>query len=80
MSEWQPIETAPKDGTDIFGYGLWAGEITGPEQMIKSVDIIRWNNGLSDFPGDEWWECLTGDYYATWLEPTHWMPIPDLPK
>ena len=33
MSEWQPIETAPKDGTRVLVYSSW---------VVKATDIARW--------------------------------------
>lgn len=70
MSEWQPIETAPKDGTDIF---LWipdGREIPLPgrwEPLIRSRKV-KWilDDGM-----------FLEDRYPL---PTHWMPLPDPPK
>jgi hypothetical protein len=66
MSEWQPIETAPKDGTFIilarFNEGF-AEEVSGGD----------WNQypklGQHGLNGFEAW--ITS--------PTHWMPIPPPP-
>lgn len=79
MTEWQPIETAPKDGTVVFLYGTWAGEINGISNQ-PTVDIGSWAGGDSDFSGDDWWQLATGDAYGCWMRPTHWLPIPDAPK
>ena len=74
---WQPIETAPKDGTAVLLYGLWAGEIAGPTSH-PTTDIGAWSKHKGDFDGFEW--CLsTGDAYACWMKPTHWMPLPPAP-
>lgn len=73
VSGWRPIETAPKDGTTILVFGH-------PE----SIELVRytraavysaaWDNIDEAF-------CLSG---GTWLgpfiEPSHWMPIPEPPK
>ena len=76
--EWQPIETAPKDGTAVLLWGLWAGEINGPDETPR-VDIGQFTDGRSDYAGNDWWQLLTGDAYACWMQPTHWMPLPPPP-
>lgn len=80
MSEWQPIETAPKDGTWIMVAGtVWAGEVGGVARNANpEVSIANYTSGKSDYPGD-WWNEAGGDYYATWCQPTHWMPLPPPP-
>jgi len=62
--EWQPIETAPKDGTriivanDVYG-SVWCD--VAWRKMIRVPDR---------------WESLIG---AVPFRPTHWMPKPDAP-
>lgn len=67
---WQPIETAPKDGTHIIA--LMYGEV-----------IEAWWE--DNYRGGDW-ECVVmpshgcgccGDRNA---DPTHWMPIPSKPE
>jgi hypothetical protein len=65
MIEWQPIETAPKDGTLILLYrdghhvlGCWR------EDGYWSDDI----------------ELFFGTEYARENVPSHWMPLPEPPK
>lgn len=65
MTEWQPIETAPKDGTTIL---LWEGE-SGTECWVVPV-TGSWDCG-------EW--TLTCHGFST-LAPSHWMPLPDRPE
>lgn len=77
--EWQPIETAPKDGTIVLLWGEWAGEING-QSGIDTMDIGSFIDGKSDYDGDDWWLLVTGDAYACWMRPTHWMPLPPPPK
>ena len=66
MSAWQPIETAPKDGTRILAYGL-------ERKRYWIVDVVRWHQ-----PGnpvhDGFW---IGTHYT--IKPTHWMPLPEPP-
>jgi len=77
---WQPIETAPKDGTPVM---LWAieacSELHGPSPY-KGPVIGSWIDGQADFPGDDWWNEQGGVYYAAWLRASHWMPLPAPPE
>jgi hypothetical protein len=62
--EWQPIETAPKDGRPVLGYR--AGDMATVEWRAT------WKEWALVVPGtyaedDDW-------------EPTHWMPLPDPPR
>lgn len=77
-SEWQPIETAPKDGRDILVYGEWAGETSGRFNG-KVATTAFWNGGQSDYPGNGWWCVTVSDGYSSWIEASHWMPRPDPP-
>lgn len=68
MSEWQPIETAPKDGTRILATGdgttvvtLWG--------KANHVPLYSWL--LLDVPYDP-------EDYDFW-KPTHWQPLPPPP-
>jgi hypothetical protein len=68
IPSWQPIETAPRDGTSILGHD---GEKTTSVfwQVLKNYPL-----------GGEWWLTVSGDYAACcdWT-PTHWMPLPENP-
>ena len=73
--EWQPIETAPKDGTSFLG---WDG---------KYVTEMIWASHEDD-DGHVGWCCAGFSYggvlydlhYLPLGEPTHWMPLPDPPS
>lgn len=62
---WQPIETAPKDGTWVLAVGKnGAGRWTTPQ-------TVRWT-GL--------WESPVHDARVeVYHQPTHWMPLPPAP-
>ena len=65
MSDWQPIETAPKDGTLILVY-------TG-----LSHRICRWyvpSAGLRRGMG-----CWSPAHGTNQIHTTHWMPLPPPP-
>jgi hypothetical protein len=66
--QWQPIETAPRDGTNILaivsGNHPDSGEAFTPEVVFWRID--------------QWWNDCWG-YDSTDYEPTHWMPLPEPP-
>jgi len=74
---WQPIETAPQDGTEILVY-YKTGYANGKGCSVVSCrkDALRYNMG--------WTVTAVGghdceqDFYDK--DVTHWMPIPELPK
>ena len=64
MSEWQPIETAPKDGSPVLVLG------SGWNDPVPTVAV--WNEY------EEWAEFTGGE--TIWPAPNHWMPLPEPPK
>ena len=82
MNDWQPIETAPKDGT---GMDVLC-ELIGREDEFKHVRFtdVSWNTG--NLGGVGWFRVLDdGDW--EYLEAgdipwrlTHWMPLPEPPE
>lgn len=71
MSEWKSIDTVPKDGTRFLGVNLKYNEI---EIMWRETGI---NGGSNFFSGN----FLNRNLEEPWLSnPTHWMPLPELPK
>lgn len=64
-AEWQPIETAPKDGSWFVG-----AVIRGDK--VLAVTRARW------FAKRKLWQDMECDRYEG-LALTHWMPEPPLP-
>lgn len=62
-SGWQPIETAPKDGTKVLGYCDAYGNVVVMEWFVY--------HGCRAV-----WETVDGE---SEVEPTHWMPLPNPP-
>jgi hypothetical protein len=57
---WRPIETAPRDGTEIFAAESW----------VHPHDGLTWNHYPAAWKDGGW---ATGDDP---VDPSHWMPIP----
>ncbi len=67
MSEWQPIETAPKDGSVIL---LWGRYWSDSQGWFPAPLQGQWNRDR--------WEAVWR--YSFGVRPTHWMPLPEPPK
>lgn len=74
MSEWQPIETAPKDGTKIMVYCPWFG-VCGPAQW----DDDRYAKKPRPY-WTHWGSGIWGVSRVREDQPTHWMPLLQPPK
>ena len=71
MTDWQPIETAPKDGTPILAWPCgdgWGGKFP---YVVQWVPPNEHHDGL--------WREAAGEQYDD-FDPTHWMPLPEPPK
>ena len=78
--EWQPIETAPRDGSKILIFcneeiyaAYWDSEFKSEwdDEKDDSFYVGAWtDNAILSFAYEE-----TNSY-----EPTHWMPLPAAPK
>lgn len=76
MAEWQPIETAPKDGTEILGFErMKTGDYFKVVYWTLDGDDI-YGNGGNPVPG---WTA-PDDGYVGGFSPTHWQPLPDPPE
>lgn len=64
--EWQPIATAPRDGSVLLLY--W------PTLSITNYPAVGVNH--DDGYG---WEWLSNRDYGE-VFPTHWLPLPEAPK
>ena len=65
-NEWQPIETAPKDGTVFLGYKLG--------QFRECYKVPRDDCDMWCFGGTSGADDLFPN-----IKPTHWMPLPKQP-
>jgi hypothetical protein len=68
---WQPIETAPTDGTAVL---LWPYGYSDIWQGHADCEVVL---GYFDNEGREEW---FNPEAREWFEPTHWMPLPAPPE
>ena len=74
--EWQPIETAPKDGTFMIlsGYKYnneWRAAIA--DVFVMNARWVAYGRWCGRY--EEW----TGSRVDELYPPTHWMPLPPPP-
>lgn len=73
--KWQPIETAPKDGTEFLAY----------DSRTKKMDVCFMNNWHGP------WTCqqsqmdgelgpFIDEFGHKSADITHWMPLPEPPR
>lgn len=76
---WQPIETAPKDGTWVL---LAGGECDGDEGDAQRIVTGQYTDYLNGRKTEWHWQFCwyDGGYYGNYEDPTHWMPLPEPPN
>lgn len=72
-SKWQPIETAPKDGTWVLLRGN-SGYIRTPYRVAVGCDDAEYR------PLSPWQTSERRSFTDDGGAPTHWMPLPDPPE
>lgn len=74
MVDWQPIETAPKDGSK---FAATNGRLCYTTLMMKYY--LKWPH---EEGGPTYEEKLTGEDSSSLFpwNPTHWMPLPEMTK
>lgn len=65
---WQPIETAPKNGTEVLVCRAYEDETV---YAVAHYEGHEWRD-----MGDIGWGGMTGDDN----QPTHWQPLPEPPE
>lgn len=86
LTGWQPIGTAPKDGTVIilFGNGRVTAGHWEPEKWPVAAEYCgKTGEYLGQYETGEcipaWWYSEDGGF-ADDSPPTHWMPLPTPPR
>lgn len=84
MSEttWQPIETAPKGKKLLVAYQNALGRWRRVCARYYEVETLDSADAERDWAEPGWYEeCEAQEtIYPVEHEPTHWMPLPDLPE
>lgn len=63
---WQPIETAPRDGTQVLATWGYTWEVNRPHVEVCET-------------GEEGIWFYSYDGHSPQVPPTHWMPLPEPP-
>ena len=72
VPQWQPIETAPRDGTNVLLYA------TVPPTDMLAMDGPVIMSGYFDSMDDAWCSTLA-TFFGPFVYPTNWMPLPTPP-
>lgn len=80
MREWQPIDTVPKDGTEVLLVWQWDSGIHKGTSVVLAAWRCRAHSHLSmdtDCPNEPGCD-MNWDAYGGRM--THWMPLPGPPS
>ncbi len=69
MSDWQPIETVPKDGTIVL-FGRWT-------KVAGTIYAPRWTVAVGRMEKENYVRSTPSMQYS---RPTHWAFMPEPPK
>lgn len=80
---WRPIETAPKDGTEVLAYredaGVFLIRWDAPENFLTEDECVKLGESAEEYS----WifaDFVQGDRCEGSEMPTHWMPLPPPPE
>lgn len=83
MSEWQPIETAPKDGARVlvtsYSTANWSDGVDRSYWQTQVAWLVcgEW---ITESHEDSQYGCVNIPYRNPYANgPTHWMPLPAPP-
>lgn len=66
---WKPIDMAPRDGTAILVTDGQVQRVAWTQHPVTDGNVYVWT-----------YYVTRGGGFATMAAPTHWMPLPELPK
>ena len=84
---WQPIETAPKDGTWVLlagGECEYNEESDNRKRVVTAQWTTEYRSNAGDLPIADFgrWEFAYYDsgFYGEYENPAHWQPLPSPPS
>jgi len=87
--DWQPIDTAPRDGREILVWrddmGVMLARFIALQDFITTAEAEEFaNEGMSEssLEVEDWFyaDFRHGDRFSPDCYPTHWMPLPAGPQ
>ncbi len=80
-AKWQPIETAPKDGTDILIINDSKGTPETGGTYPFEIGVAQWSYGAyGDNIENYKWRSSYCANLKTYFTPSHWMSLPQPPE
>ena len=83
---WQPIETAPRDGSEVLVWradcGILLARWTAPIDFMTTTELEAASDGNDDWMEEPDWFCadfVSGSRLDGTEAPTHWRPLPAPP-
>lgn len=83
VMKWQPIETAPRDGTAVLVMrDIWPGTKSGRAEECNGHNTYVAEWWADEHDGAGAWICYMNAFHESEcpIEPTHWMPLPAPPS
>ncbi len=84
MSEWQPIDTAPKDGRSVIVFDYYETDGTRlPDGRLKQTGRDGLATVVARYTEMHGWHVsssVIGGAYIGLRNPKRWMPLPAPPK
>lgn len=84
--EWQPIETAPRDRTEILMFredcGVFLARWISPSEFLIDGDPSDHFSNEDSWYEPDWFgaDFVSGYRVTNDGEPTHWQPLPSPPE
>ena len=84
--QWEIIETAPKDGTEILAWredaGVFIARYTSADTVLTEREIEEQGWTDEQLFAEDWFaaDFVAGCRMDGDLAPTHWMPLPKGPN